>query len=160
MTVSNIRDAKVSEIAQLAKLWFDGWQDAHARIVPAELARLRTFQSFEQRLRAASSGVRVAEVAGALVGFYFPKGTELYQFYVSSNARGSGIAAVLMADAEARLRDRDVHTAWLACAIGNERAAGFYEKCGWLRTGTVTDHVEVPGGTFPLEVWRFEKSLR
>jgi GNAT superfamily N-acetyltransferase len=160
LTGANIREAKLSEIGQLAKIWFDGWQDAHARIVPAELARLRTLQSFEGRLRAASSGVRVAGVVGVPVGFYFLKAAELYQFYVSSNARGSGIAAVLMADAEARLRDTNVHTAWLACAIGNDRAARFYEKCGWSRTGTVTDHVEVPGGTFPLEVWRFEKSLR
>jgi GNAT superfamily N-acetyltransferase len=160
LTHAEIRDAEVSEIEQLARLWFDGWQDAHARIVPAELARVRTLQSFEQRLRAASAPVRVAEQAGAPVGFYLLKGTELYQFYVSSNARGSGIAAVLMADAEVRLRELDVHTAWLACAIGNDRAARFYEKCGWSRTGTVTDDVEVPGGTFPLKVWRYEKSLR
>jgi GNAT superfamily N-acetyltransferase len=160
MTGANIRDAQLSEIGQLAKIWFDGWQDAHARILPAELARVRTLQSFEERLRAASTGVRVAGVVGGPVGFYFLNGAELYQFYVSSNVRGSGIAVVLMADAEARLRERDVHTAWLACAIGNDRAARFYEKCGWSRTGTVTDPVEVPGGTFPLEVWRYEKSLR
>jgi GNAT superfamily N-acetyltransferase len=156
----SIRDAKVSEIGQLAKIWFDGWQDAHVRIVPAELARVRTLQSFEARLRAASGGVRVAAVAGIPAGFYVLKGAELYQFYVASSARGSGIAAVLMADAEALLLERDVHTAWLACAIGNDRAARFYEKCGWLRTGMVNDDVEVPGGTFALEVWRYEKSLR
>jgi GNAT superfamily N-acetyltransferase len=155
---ANIRDADVSEIGQLARLWFDGWQDAHARIVPAELARMRTPQSFEQRLRAAAVHVRVAEQAGAPVGFYLLKGAELYQFYVSSNARGSGIAAILMADAEMRLRETDVHTAWLACAIGNDRAARFYEKCGWSRTGTVTDDVEVPGGTFALKVWRYGAS--
>jgi GNAT superfamily N-acetyltransferase len=160
LTGANIRDAQLSEIGQLTKIWFDGWQDAHARIVPAALARLRTLQSFEERIRAASTRVRVATLVGAPVGFYYLKGPELYQFYVSSNARGSGIAAVLMADAEARLAERNVRTACLACAIGNDRAARFYEKCGWLRTGTVTDPVEVPGGTFALEVWRYEKSLR
>ncbi len=159
-TGTSIRDVNSSEIGQLAKIWFDGWQDAHARIVPAELARLRTLQSFEERLRAASTGVRVAAAAGAPVGFYLLKGAELYQFYVSSNARGSGVAAVLMADAEARLGKCGLHTAWLACAIGNDRAARFYEKCGWFRTGIMTDDVEVPGGTFALEVWRYEKSLR
>ena len=159
LTGANIRDAKLSEIGQLAKIWFDGWQDAHARIVPAELARLRTLQSFEERLRAALTGVRVAGVVGAPVGFYFLKGAELYQFYVSSNARGSGVAAILMADADARLCERGVHIGWLACAIGNDRAARFYEKCRWLRTATVTDDVEVPGGTFALEVWRYEKLL-
>jgi GNAT superfamily N-acetyltransferase len=159
ITRANIRDANSSEIGQLAKIWFDGWQDAHARIVPAELARVRTLQSFEERLRAASTPVRVAET-GAPVGFYVLKGAELYQFYVASNARGAGVAAVLMADAEAHLRKGGVYIAWLACAIGNERAARFYEKCGWSRTGTVTDDVEVPGGTFALKVWRYEKSLQ
>ena len=160
LTDANIGDAKVSEIGQLAKLWFDGWQDAHARIVPPELVRLRTLLSFEERLRAAFTGVRIATVLSAPVGFYLLKGAELYQFYVSSHARGSGVAAVLMADAEAHLRASGVHTAWLACAMGNDRAAKFYEKCGWSRTCTQTDDVEVPGGTFPLEVWRYEKLLQ
>jgi GNAT superfamily N-acetyltransferase len=157
---TDIRDANVSEISQLAKLWFDGWQDAHARIVPAALARLRTLPSFEERLRAAATDVRVAAVEDAPVGFYFLKGTELYQFYISANARGSGVAAVLMADAEVHLRERGAHIAWLACAIGNDRAARFYEKCGWQRTGTITEDVVVPGGRFPLQVWRYEKGLR
>ena len=160
LTGATIRDAQLPEIGLLAKLWFDGWQDAHARIVPAELARVRTLPSFEDRLRRASARLRVALETGTPVGFYILKGDELYQFYVSSNARGSGVAAVLMADAETHLRERGVHTAWLACAVGNDRAARFYEKCGWIRTGTVTDDVEVPDGTFPLEVWRYEKSLR
>jgi ribosomal protein S18 acetylase RimI-like enzyme len=160
LTGTNIRDAELSEIADLARMWFDGWQDAHARIVPAELVRLRTLQSFEERIRAAPAGVRVAVAGGAPVGFYFLKGAELYQFYVASGARGSGVAAALMSDAEARLGERGVDTAWLTCAIGNDRAARFYEKCGWFRTGAVTEDLEVSGGTFALEVWRYEKSLR
>jgi ribosomal protein S18 acetylase RimI-like enzyme len=160
VTGANIRDAQLPEIGFLAKLWFDGWRDAHARIVPAELARVRTLQSFEERLHRTSSGIRVAAVAGQPVGFYILRGAELYQLYVSSGVRGSGVAPVLIADAEARLREGGVDTASLACAVGNDRAARFYEKCGWLRTGTVTDDVVVPSGTFPLEVWRYEKSLR
>jgi GNAT superfamily N-acetyltransferase len=157
--MGSVRDAQLAEIGPLARIWFDGWHEAHAQIVPPELVRVRTLPSFEERLRAASTGVRVAGVVGAPVGFYSLKGAELYQFFVSSSARGSGVAAVLMADAEAHLRESGVRTAWLACAIGNGRAARFYEKCGWLRTGTMTDDVEVPGGTFALEVWRYEKSL-
>jgi GNAT superfamily N-acetyltransferase len=155
----NIRDAKLSEIGQLAKIWFDGWQDAHAQIVPAELARHRTLESFGERLRALIASVRVVGPADAPVGFYMLKGDELYQFYVSSRARGTGVAAALMADAEIRLGESGARTAWLACAIGNDRAARFYEKCGWLRTGIVTDQLQVPNGSFALDVWRYEKSL-
>jgi len=154
-----IRDVEIAEIGPLAKIWHDGWQDAHARILPVELARLRTLASFRERLGAALASVRVAGAVGAPVGFCMLKGDELYQLYVSSPARGSGVAAALVADAEARLGESGVGTAWLACAIGNERAARFYEKCGWRRAATVVEHLEIPNGTFPLEVWRYEKTL-
>jgi ribosomal protein S18 acetylase RimI-like enzyme len=98
-------------------------------------------------------------MAGTPVGFYFLKGAELYQFYVAAEARGSEVAAILMADAETHLRQSGIKTAWLACAVGNLRAARFYEKSGWQRMETVTDEVEVPGGVFALEVWRYEKLL-
>ena len=88
------------------------------------------------------------------------KGAELHQLYVSTAARGSGLAATLILDAEARLREGGVHRSWLACAIGNVRAARFYEKHGWTRTGIVIEHLETGTGTFPLEVWRYEKSLQ
>jgi ribosomal protein S18 acetylase RimI-like enzyme len=155
-----IRDAEIAESGPLAKIWYDGWQDAHARIVPVELARFRTLESFRERLGAALASVRVAGAVDAPVGFCMLKGDELYQLYVSSEARGSGVAAALVVDAEARLSESGVGTAWLACAIGNERAARFYEKCGWRRAGTVVETLEIPNGTFPLEVWRYEKSLQ
>jgi ribosomal protein S18 acetylase RimI-like enzyme len=96
---------------------------------------------------------------GSPVGFCIVKGAELYQLFVSAQSRGSGIAAALIADAESRLSESGVEIAWLACAIGNERAARFYEKCGWRRVGTMVDQLEALNGTFPLEVWRYEKPL-
>jgi ribosomal protein S18 acetylase RimI-like enzyme len=162
MTMSDavtVRAAEEAEIEHLARLWYDGWQDAHAQIVPAELARLRTLESFGQRLRAALPNVRVLGPFGSPVGLCIVKGAELYQLYVAAPSRGAGIAAALIADAEARLSESGVETAWLACAIGNERAARFYEKCGWRRIGTTVNHLETANGTFPLEVWRYEKPL-
>jgi ribosomal protein S18 acetylase RimI-like enzyme len=155
----DVRAAEEVEIEHLARLWYDGWQDAHARIVPAELARLRTLESFGSRLRAALPNVRVMGPFGSPVGFCIVKGAELYQLFVSAQSRGSGIAAALIADAESRLSESGVEIAWLACAIGNERAARFYEKCGWRRVGTMVDQLEALNGTFPLEVWRYEKPL-
>jgi len=52
-----------------------------------------------------------------------------------------------------------VTTAWLACAIGNERAARFYEKHGWRRAGIVTNAAETSQGVFMLDVWRYEKTV-
>ncbi len=155
----DVRAAEEAEVDALAKLWYEGWQDAHARIVPAELTRLRTFESFRQRLRADLPNVRVVGQPGAPLGFCTVKGDELYQLFVSAQSRGSGVAAALIDEAEARLSASGVDTAWLACAIGNDRAARFYEKRGWRLAGTVVNQLDTSAGTFPLEVWRYEKSL-
>jgi GNAT superfamily N-acetyltransferase len=155
----NVRAAEEHEIDQLAQLWFESWRDAHEHVVPPELIRLRTLQSFRDRLQAALPNVRVIGSPGSPVGFYLLKEDELYQLFVSAQARGTGVAAVLVADAEARLAATGVETAWLACAIGNERAARFYEKSGWHRIGTMVNEAETSEGTFLLDVWRYEKSL-
>jgi GNAT superfamily N-acetyltransferase len=154
-----MRSAETTDIPPLARLWFDGWQDAHARIVPAELVRVRTLPNFQARLQVGVASIRVAGPAYAPVGFYWLRGAEIYQFYVGAQARGSGVARLLMADAEAHLLKAGVGTAWLGCAIGNQRAARFYEKSGWVLQGVVTEMLEVPGTTFPLDEWRYEKAL-
>ena len=154
-----VRSADERDLAQLAQVWFDGWHEAHAQIVPPELTRLRTVESFRDRLRAALPDVRVVDASGAPAGFSVLKGDELYQLFVSAHARGSGVAGALIADAELRLRANGVETAWLACAIGNDRAARFYQKCGWHRVETMLNQVETSAGTFPLDVWRYEKRL-
>lgn len=155
-----IRTAEIAEINELARIWHDGWQDAHARILPPELARRRTLESFRSRLLEALSRVRVACVDDRPVGFYIAKSDELYQLFVLPEARGSGIAEALLNDAEERLGALGVETAWLACAIGNERAARFYQKHGWHRVGNMVSQLPTPDGIFPLEVWRYEKNLR
>jgi ribosomal protein S18 acetylase RimI-like enzyme len=160
VALESVRAAEAAEIDHLAKVWFDGWQDAHGRILPVELTRIRTLESFRDRLEAALPDVRVVGPFPAPVGFCIVKGDELHQLYVSAEARGSGVAAALMDDAEARLAEAGVEIAWLACAIGNERAARFYEKRGWRRVGTVVYQPEAANGAPPLEVWRYEKRLR
>jgi GNAT superfamily N-acetyltransferase len=155
----NVRPAEAAEIDHVGKLWFDAWQDAHAAILPAELVRLRTLESFRERIRAALAAVRVIGARGAPMGFCMIKEDELYQLFVSAESRGAGVAAALIADAEAQLRESGVQTAWLACAIGNERAAKFYEKHGWRRVDNMINRLDMPEGEFLLEVWRYEKAL-
>ncbi len=155
----NIRNASERDIPALARIWHDGWQDAHAKILPAELSQHRTRDSFEERLHEALPNVRVAD-AGATLGFHIIQRDELYQLYVDARARGTGTASALIADAERALLEGGVIVAWLACAVGNARAERFYEKQGWHRNGRVTYPTPIPGGTFPVDVWRYEKQLR
>lgn len=154
-----IRQAAPEDVAPLARLWHAGWQDAHADILPEELARHRTLENFEQRLRDRLSSTWAHGAAGAPDGFYMLKDDELYQFYVDASARGTGLAARLIEDAERRIAAAGHDVAWLACAIGNARAARFYEKSGWRLTQTITSHLPLPGGEFSLDVWRYEKAL-
>jgi GNAT superfamily N-acetyltransferase len=154
-----VRPADADEIDHLARLWHDAWHGSHAHLAPPELVRLRTLSSFRDRLEAMLPDVCVVGAAGAPLGLCALKGDELYQLFVSPEAHGSGVAAALIADAEARLAARGVELAWLACAVGNMRAARFYEKSGWHRAGTFVMLSETSNGPFPVDQWRFEKRL-
>lgn len=155
-----VRPAAQAEIDHLARVWHEGWHDAHAAISPGGLAAARTLKSFRDRMAAALADTFVIGPPGAPDGFYMLKVDELYQFYVARAARGSGIAIPLIADAETRLAARGITTAWLACGIGNDRAARFYEKCGWTRARTQTNRLETPEGVFEFAVWRYEKAMK
>ncbi len=153
------RPADTSDIDVLTAIWFEGWHEAHAAIVPGALVQRRTRESFRERLFSALGSVRVIGAAGAPLGFVMLRGDELHQLYVAAAARGTGIAADLMTDAEGQMLAHGVRIAWLACAVGNARAARFYEKHGWQCVGNVIVPSDTSEGPFPLEVWRYEKSL-
>lgn len=153
------RVARPSDLKELAGIWNDGWNEAHRLLLPPEVSAARTPESFVRRLEPGLKDVRVIEDEVGLAGFHYIKGSELYQFYVPARARGRGMAQKLMVDAEHSFVNRGVIAAWLACAIGNNRAAGFYKKAGWVLTGTFDYSLSLPGGTFNLRAWRFERSL-
>jgi GNAT superfamily N-acetyltransferase len=158
-TMMDVRAAQPDDVDQLIAIWHDGWHDAHASILPEALVRLRTRDNFRERLACELDAVRVIGDPGAPVGFTMIRGDELYQFYVAPSARGTGVAAALMGDAEASFAARGITGPWLACAVGNVRAARFYEKSGWRRAGIVALEAETSAGPFPLQVWRYEKEL-
>lgn len=158
-TETQLRYAEAADVIGLAQLWHDGWWDAHGNILPNALAKLRTLENFERRLESALHEVRTIGSVGVPVGFHMIRGDELHQLYVARECRGTGIASALMRDAEAMFLAAGVNSPWLACAIGNDRAARFYEKSGWLRVGVARVEAETSQGPYPLQVWRYEKSL-
>lgn len=153
------RAADRGDLGPLAELWWEGWQDAHRAILPREIAADRTLASFHARLAKSIDAVRTIGDVGKPLGFSMIAGSELNQFYVSRQARGTGLARSLIQDAEARLRIAGVPIAWLACAIGNDRAARFYERHAWRRAGIETVMLPLGSGAFDLEVWRYERDL-
>lgn len=157
----DVRPARDTDIAALTRIWDEGWHDAHDALVPAALIAVRTAASLRERLRAELHAVRVVvDDADTPLGFAMLRDAELFQFYVARSARGSGAAQILMRDTEAHLAASGILVAWLSCAVGNTRAARFYEKCGWSRTATLTIDSETSNGVFPIQVWRYEKRVR
>lgn len=154
-----VRTAEVTEIDALAKIWHDGWQDAHAELLPAEIARERTLEGFRERLPRILTNLRTIGEPGEPLGLSITKDDELNQFYVAAESRGKGIAKTLIDEVEQRLAAGGVQTAWLACAIGNNRAARFYEKSGWHLARTFTHNLETADGPVAFDVWRYEKNL-
>jgi GNAT superfamily N-acetyltransferase len=154
-----VRIPAPAETAAIARIWHAGWFDAHDGLVPEALSRLRTLADFKDRMAELLDATRVTGAQGKPDGFCIIRHDELDQLYVAPHARGTGAAAALMADAEDRMRAAGFESAHLACAIGNERAARFYEKSGWKRIGRRFVDLHTTDGPFALEVWRFEKKL-
>lgn len=154
-----LRPAVPGDIESLARLWHQGWHEAHAALVPVELTRQRTLQSFEDRLSALLDATTVHENGGRPTGFCTLQGDELFQLFVGRDDRGSGAAAALLSDGENRLAAAGMETGWLACVVGNTRAERFYLRSGWRQTGKMIYRAQTEAGEVPIEAWRLEKRL-
>jgi GNAT superfamily N-acetyltransferase len=143
----------------LARLWHEAWHDAHAAITPPALVALRTPGLFAERLMTAHDRLRIAGPDGAPCGLCIIRGDHLDQLFVTTTARGTGLATALLRDGEDRLRAAGITDARLDCAALNHRAARFYTREGWTRLGAAT--VPAPDVDPPilLEVILFGKRL-
>lgn len=154
-----VRKALAEDVEVLAQIWMEDWNDAHDELLPPELSRLRTLLGFRQRLIDGLGMTIVVLEKGRPVGFAMIKQDELDQLYVARNTRGTGAARRLVSAALDQIRQAGHCRAWLACAIGNHRAARFYEKAGWTLAGIVTIRLDTPGGPVPLDVWRYQIAI-
>ncbi len=152
-----IEKATQADLPAIAALWHVGWHQGHADVVPEALVASRVLAEFTARVAPRLTQTFVMRTADEVAGFYMLDGDEVYQFYVDAAFQGRGVSGKLMASAEAALAGR---IAWLACSVGNNRAAGFYEKAGWVRVGEVDYRVETASGGQNVTVWRYEKDLR
>ncbi|MEL6792921.1 MAG: GNAT family N-acetyltransferase [Pseudomonadota bacterium] len=148
-----------SEAPATAQVWLDAWRDGHLGNVPEALIKYRTLESFANRLAKMGDALRVAGPEGAPLGFCAIKEDELYQLFVSADARGTGLAKTLLADGERRIAAGGATVAFLDCAPGNDRAAAFYRKCGWTFREETTWDVETAEGPFAMPAWIFEKQV-
>jgi putative acetyltransferase len=144
-----IRPATAEDMAAVAELWYVGWHDGHAGHVPEGLTAARTLEAFHERTpsRVADTTLAVAE-DGELLGFIMVAGDEVEQVFVGRDARGTGLAAQLLAEAENQVAAGGHDVAWLAVVEGNARARAFYERQGWRDEGDLPYEVTAGGQTF------------
>lgn len=157
-----IRLARQEDHVAIVQLWHQGWHDAHAHLVPAEILAFRTRKYFSLWLSQSADEFHVALSGQKLVGFASMKGAELVKLYVGTEARGTGTAHALLSHAENLLLRQGVEKAELFCTAGNVRAQRFYVREGWLLSRTFEDALWLPdnfSGRFTVETHQYEKHL-
>jgi GNAT superfamily N-acetyltransferase len=158
--MTTIRAAGAADMAAVADLWHEGWHSGHAGHVPEGLTVLRTLEAFHERtpLRVADTTVAIDD-SGGLLGFVMVVGDEVEQVFVGPDARGTGVAAALLTEAEHQVAAAGHASAWLAVVAGNARARRFYEKRGWVDEGDLPYEVTAAGQTFTSPCRRYAKSV-
>ncbi len=154
-----LRPATAEDISSIALIWHRGWQDGHVGHVPEELTAVRTERSFWSRAAQRLPDTTIAEIEGGVAGFVMVVGDEVEQVYVGRDHRGSGVASVLLAEAERRVQQGGHDTAWLAVVAGNERARRFYAKSGWVDEGPFDYQAHGPEGPITVPSHRYVKAV-
>jgi ribosomal protein S18 acetylase RimI-like enzyme len=154
-----LRAALPEDAPTIAEIWHRGWRDGHLGFVSQELIRARHEASFRTRAAKRVHDTTVALIQGQIAGFVMIVDNEVEQNYVSALHRGEGVADLLMADAERRIKDAGYSSAWLAVVAGNARARGFYERCGWSDGGQFEYAAAGDYGPIPVPSHRYLKDL-
>lgn len=153
-----IRLASTGDIPALARVWHDGWHQGHAHLSP-EIAKGRPFEFFLPRIETTLPNCVVATVDNVIVGFAGWAGDGIGQVFVLPEWHGRQVAPLLLAAAEAKLKEQGHTCIWLQCQVGNTRARRFYEKHGWHVAREIDVSIGTIEGRMPQRVWRMEKHL-
>jgi ribosomal protein S18 acetylase RimI-like enzyme len=158
-----LRPATPDDVEAVAALFHQGWHDVHPGRVPDGLTERRTLDAFRDRVAeriAETDETTVAEVDGTVAGFIMVSGDEAEQVYVDRAFRGSGVASLLLTEAERQIAAAGHDEAFLVVVRGNDRAQAFYAKQGWTDEGDVDYPVTALGESFISPCRKFTKRVR
>ena len=163
IVMMDIREAKITDAAGIARVHIDTWRSAYAGIVPADHLANMTYERCENRHRDELSDAGrvsftfVADIDGTVVGFAcggpersgdrFFKG-ELYAIYVRPEFHRQGIGWALATTIMRRLIEQGC-TSMVVWALKDNQCRAFYEKLGGRYVG---DKEIVIGGASLVEV--------
>ncbi|MET9018358.1 GNAT family N-acetyltransferase [Actinopolymorpha sp. NPDC004070] len=162
MTVNQsflLRQALPDDAPAIAEIWNAGWHDGHDGRVPEELVSARDPESFRTRAAQRVADATVAESSGEVAGFVMVVSDEVEQMYVAAHHRGTGVAGLLLDEAELQIRAAGHEEAWLAVVPGNARARRFYERHGWRDAGPFDYAAAGEHGPIPVPCRRYVKHL-
>ncbi len=156
-----LRGARLADAETIARYHHQCWIEAYAGLVPADQLAALTVEHFVARWREVlderPDDVTVAVVDDSPVGHAALEGATLTSLYVDPQHWRGGLGRVLLATAEAQLRDRGVETGELWTIVGNERALTLYRSEGWAPDGTIELHHSSAG--IEISEMRLLKSL-
>jgi ribosomal protein S18 acetylase RimI-like enzyme len=158
-----LRPATAGDVDAIAELFHRGWHDSHPGRVPDGLTQRRTPEAFHDRVAqrvAETDETTVAEVDGTVAGFVMVSADEAEQVYVDRDYRGSGVAALLLTEAERQIAAGGYDVAWLVVVRGNDRAQAFYARQGWVDEGDHDYPVTALGEQFISPCRRYTKRVR
>jgi ribosomal protein S18 acetylase RimI-like enzyme len=153
--VVELRPADPVDVGVVARIWQEGWADAHLGHVPARLVAARTPTSFVDRAHDRVANTIVATRAGTVAGFVMIDEDQVDHLYLDRASRGGGIGAALLGAAEQAVIAAGYRRAWLAVATGNTAARRFYERQGWIDEGPFVHHAPVRDGAVAVDCHRF-----
>jgi ribosomal protein S18 acetylase RimI-like enzyme len=159
MAKVRLRRARREDAERIAEIWRLGWHDAHDGLVPQALVEARTAESFRTPAAGRVGDTTVAVVDGEVAGFVMIVGDEVEQIYVAAASRGTGVAGVLLHEAERQVAESGYDRAWLAVVPGNARARAFYEKSGWRDEGSFDYPAPTGDGSVALACHRYAKAV-
>jgi GNAT superfamily N-acetyltransferase len=157
--VPELRAAQGADREAVVEIWHRGWRDAHLGFVPRELAEARTADAFRARAASRLAETTVATVDGVVAGFVMVVADEVEQVYVAAAHRGTGVADVLISEAERQVRANGHRKAWLAVITANARARAFYERSGWVDEGPFDYGARTEDGTIAVPCRRYTKPV-
>ena len=165
-----IRRAACNDASPIATVHVNAWRWTYEGLLDSaylwQLSVTRREEMWRELLEneeATSQFIFIAEAGGQVIGFVAggpDRGDasvgESYAIYIDQGQLNKGVGRALHDRAIEQLRHYGFLKARLWVLASNDRARGFYEKCGWIATGE--DKLEAIDGHRRREL-RYAKAL-